>query len=82
MKNSKILIAVLLALLSSAVLSAQDFTTKTLYRTGLYGQTFELIELSDDEDCIFCLFMTDNKNTNKVQVTFYDSALPTAYYIF
>lgn len=47
MKNAKILIAVLLALLSSAALSAQDFTTKTLYRTGVYGQTFELIELSE-----------------------------------
>lgn len=73
MKNAKILIAVLLALLSSATLSAQDFTTKTLYRTGVYGQTFELIEISDDEGCILCLFMTDNKNTNKVDVKFYDS---------
>ena len=82
LKNAKILIAVLLALLSSAVLSAQDFTTKTLYRTGVYGQTFELIELSDDEGCILCLFMTDNKNSNKSGVTFYDSELPTAYYIF
>lgn len=82
MKNAKILIAVLLALLSSAALSAQDFTTKTLYRTGVYGQTFELIELSDDEGCILCLFMTDNKNSNKSGVTFYDSELPTAYYIF
>lgn len=26
--------------------------------------------------------MTDNKNTNKAGVTFYDSELPTAYYIF
>ncbi len=82
MKNAKILIVVLFALLSSAALSAQDFATKTLYRTGVYGQSFELIELSDDEGCILCLFMTDNKNTNKAGVTFYDSELPTAYYIF
>ena len=82
MKNAKILIAVLLALLSSAALSAQDFTTKTLYRTGVYGQTFELIELSDDEGWILCLFMTDNKNSNKSGVTFYDSELPTVYEIY
>ena len=82
MKNTKFLITVLFALLSSAALSAQDFATKTLYRTGVYGQTFELIELSDDEGCILCLFMTDNKNSNKSGVTFYDSELPTAYYIF
>lgn len=82
MKNAKILIAVLLALLSSAALSAQAFTTKTLYRTGVYGQTFELIELSDDEGCILCLFMTDNKNSNKSGVTFYDSELPTVYEIY
>ena len=44
MKNAKILIAVLFALLSSAALSAQDFETKTVYRTGVYGQTFELYE--------------------------------------
>jgi len=61
---------------------AQNFTAKTLYRTGVYGQTFELIELSNDEGCILCLFMTDNKNTNKAGVTFYDSELPSAYYIF
>ena len=35
MKNAKILIAELLALLSSAALSTQDFATKTLYRTGV-----------------------------------------------
>ena len=40
------------ALLSSVALSAQEFATKTLYRTGVYGQSFELIELSDDEGCI------------------------------
>ena len=82
MKNARILIAVLLALLSSAVLSAQDFATKTLYRTGVYGQTFELIELSDDEGWILGLFMTDNKNSNKSGVTFYDSELPTVYEIY
>ena len=42
MKNAKILITVLFALLSSAALSAQEFATKTVYRTGVYGQTFEL----------------------------------------
>ena len=82
LKNAKILIAVLLALLSSAVLSAQDFTTKTLYRTGVYGQTFELVELSDNDGCILCLIMSDNKKTNRTSVTFYDSDLPTTYYIF
>ena len=65
MKKVKILIGMLFALLSSEVLSAQDFITKTLYHTGVYGQTFELIELTDDEGCILCLFMTDNKNNNK-----------------
>ena len=82
MKNTKFLITVLFALLSSATLSAQDFATKTLYRTGVYGQSFELIELSDDEGCILCLYMTDNKNSNEIKVEFYDSELPTAYYIF
>ena len=61
---------------------AQSIQTKTLYRAGVYGQTFELVELSDDAACILCLIMTDNKNTNRTDVTFYDSDLPTTYYIF
>ena len=61
---------------------AQSIQTKTLYRTGVYGQTFELVELSDDDGCILCLIMSDNKNTNRTGVTFYDSDLPTTYYIF
>ena len=49
---------------------------------GLPGQTFELIELSDDEGCVLCLYMTDNKNTNKNRVTFYDSEVPVVYHIY
>ena len=48
----------------------------------MYGQSFELVELSDDDGCILCLIMSDNKNTNRTGVTFYDSDLPTTYYIF
>ena len=73
---------ILLAFVLSVSLSAQDFQTKTLYRTGVYGQTFELVELSNDEGCILCLIMSDNKNTNRTGVTFYDSELPTTFYIF
>lgn len=82
MKSFKFIFTMLVTVLISIPLYAQDFTTKSLYRTGIYGQTFELIELSDDEDCFLCLFMTDNKNTNKTSVTFYDTELPTAYYIY
>lgn len=77
----KIIIA-FLALLATTNSFAQNIQTKTLYRTGVYGQTFELVELSDDDGCILCLIMSDNKNTNRTGVTFYDSDLPTTYYIF
>ena len=77
----KIIIA-FLALLATSNSFAQNIQTKTLYRTGVYGQTFELVELSDDDGCILCLIMSDNKNTNRTGVTFYDSDLPTTYYIF
>ena len=82
MRNLKIIISVLLTFVFSISVSAQDFQTKTLYRTGVYGQTFELVELSDDDGCTLCLIMSDNKNTNRTGVTFYDSDLPTTYYIF
>ena len=49
---------------------AQEIQKKILYSGGVYGQTFELIELSDDEGCVLCLYMTDNKDTNKNRVTF------------
>lgn len=77
----KIIIA-FLALLATSNSFAQNIQTKTLYRTGVYGQTFELVELSDDDGCILCLIMSDNKKTNRTGVTFYDSDLPTTYYIF
>ena len=77
----KIIIA-FLALLATSNSFAQNIQTKTLYRTSVYGQTFELVELSDDDGCILCLIMSDNKNTNITGVTFYDSDLPTTYYIF
>lgn len=77
----KIIIA-FLALLTTTNSFAQNIQTKTLYRTGVYGQTFELVELSDDDGFILCLIMSDNKKTNRTGVTFYDSDLPTTYYIF
>lgn len=77
----KIIIA-FLALLATTNSFAQNIQTKILYRTGVYGQTFELVELSDDDGCILCLIMSDNKKTNRTGVTFYDSDLPTTYYIF
>lgn len=77
----KIIIA-FLALLATTNSFAQNIQTKTLYRTGVYGQTFELVELSDDDGCTLCLIMSDNKKTNRTGVTFYDSDLPTTYYIF
>lgn len=77
----KIIIA-FLALLATTNSFAQNIQTKTLYHTGVYGQSFELVELSDDDGCILCLIMSDNKNTNRTGVTFYDSDLPTTYYIF
>lgn len=77
----KIIIA-FLALLATTNSFAQNIQTKTLYHTGVYGQTFELVELSDDDGCILFLIMSDNKKTNRTGVTFYDSDLPTTYYIF
>lgn len=76
-------IALLFCLLSmlTANLSAQSITSKTLHRSGVYGQSFELIEYTDGNKCQLLLFMSDNKNTNRTGVTFYDSSLPTVYYI-
>lgn len=61
---------------------AQEIEYKTLHTSSVYGQTFELIELSDDDGCLLCLRMSDNKNSNKNKITFYDSDLPTVYHIY
>lgn len=61
---------------------SEDITSKSLHRSGVYGQTFELVEYSDRNKCRLLLYMADNKNTNKYGVTFYDSTLPTAYFIW
>lgn len=55
---------------------------KTLYQGGVYGQSFELVEFTESDTCRLLLFMSDNKNTNKSGVTFYDSSLPTVYSIW
>ncbi len=82
MKNIKIVMIVLLALILSASIHAQDFSSKTIYRSSVFGQSFELVEYSDENKCRLLLCMADNKNTNKSGVTFYDSSLPTVYFIW
>lgn len=57
---------------------AQD-NSKTLYRTGVYGQSFELAEYTNGDKCQLLLFMSDNGT--KITTT-YDSELPTVYYIW
>ena len=52
---------------------------KTLYQSGVYGQTFELVEFSEENNCRLLLFMSDNK-TNQTKT--YDSSLPTVYSIW
>ena len=66
----------------TSITYAQEIRSNTLYQTGVYGQTFELIEVTDGEGCILLIRMYDNKNTNKFNVKTYDSELPTQYYIF
>lgn len=66
----------------TSITYAQEIKTTTLYQTGVYGQTFELIELTDGDSCLLLIRMYDNKNTNKYNVQTYDSELPTQYYIF
>ena len=62
------------------VLFAQEYKQKTLYKGGVYGQTFEITEYSDGNRCKIELFMSDNKNKN-TQVQTFDSTYPTVYFI-
>ena len=62
-------------------LYAQSITTKQLYSGGVYGQTFEITEYSDGNQCKLLITMSDNKNKN-TQVQTFDSTLPTVYYIW
>ncbi|MBR1912025.1 MAG: hypothetical protein IJ828_06675 [Treponema sp.] len=71
-----------LILLTACFSFAEDLSSKTLYRSGVYGQTFKLVEYTDGNKCRLLLYMADNKNTNKSSVTSYDSTLPTAYFIW
>ena len=59
--------------------SEQKITSKTLYQTGIYGQTFELTEYTNGSKRQLLLFMSDN--ATKITDT-YDSSMPTVYYIW
>ena len=72
-------IALLFVLLLASLSFAQSITSKTLHRSGVYGQTFELDEYSDGNKCQLLLFMSDNGT--KITDT-YDSSMPTMYYIW
>ena len=78
----KKLFCVFIFFVIACVSFAQDFQSKVLHSSGVYGQSFELIELSDDEGCVLCLYMADNKDTNKFNLAFYDSEWPTEYCIY
>ena len=67
--------------LAAGLLFAQTHS-RTLHRSGVYGQTFELVEYTEGDSCRLLLFMSDNKDTNKSGVRTYDSALPTVYFIW
>lgn len=58
---------------------AQEITSKLLYRTGVYGQTFELAEYTDGNNCRLLLYMNDNMSK---QVQTYDSSMQTVYCIW
>lgn len=81
MKNKIILIISLLFFITMNGLYAQSITTKQLYSGGVYGQTFEITEYSDGNQCKLLITMSDNKNKN-TQVQTFDSTLPTVYYIW
>ena len=53
--------------------------SKTLYQGGVYGQSFELVEFSDGDNCRLLLFMSDNKTK---QTKTYDQSMPTVYSIW
>lgn len=74
-------IFILAFFLAAGFLFAQT-NSRTLHRSGVYGQTFELVEYTEGDSCRLLLFMSDNKDTNKSGVRTYDSALPTVYFIW
>lgn len=60
---------------------------RTIYQSGVYGQSFYLVEYKDGDKCRLLLVMKDNKNSNEMvkkgySLDFYDSKLPTNYYIW
>lgn len=83
MKNIKILAIMLFAFLATISIYAQSSNEKLLYRSGVYGQIFELYELRSNDDGGVMLFLElkDNLDTNKSNIRFYDNNLPTEYFI-
>ncbi|MBP5452135.1 MAG: hypothetical protein J6Y16_07865 [Treponema sp.] len=77
MKKQIALLFCIIAL--TANLSAQSTTSKTLYSSGVYGQSFYLYEYTDGNKCQLLLFMSDNGTK---QTKTYDSSLPTVFYIW
>lgn len=63
---------------SSSSSDNDDVKSKLLYTTGVYGQTFKLLEKEGKNGKFLTLFMEDNK-TNIT--TTYDLSLETVYYI-
>ena len=57
----------------------QKITSKTLYQSGVYGETFELAEYISGNKRHLLLFMSDN--ATKITNT-YDDSMPTVYYIW
>ena len=50
-----------------------------LYTTGIYGQTFRLMEYTDGDETSFVISLCDNKSN---QVKNYDAELPTEFIIW
>ena len=60
----------------------QKEKVESIYGSGVYGQTFVLFDRTKDGKHQLFMALADNKNTNKSNVKFYDSSLPTVFFIW
>ena len=58
--------------------STEKNFSKTLHQSGVYGQSFELVEFNDGSQYQLLLYMSDNKTK---MTTTYDLSMRTVYYI-
>ena len=79
MKHAKLFFTTVALFVFAVIPLFAETPDKIIYRSGCYGQTFDLWEFTDGSTCQLVLVLADNKSKN---VRTFDPALPTIYYIY